>query len=117
VTKLRARWGSELDVHVLSGSERDGDDSRMAAYIAKYASKGTEDTGWNPAEPENSPRAAHALAMIRTAWNLAEVEELAELKLGRWARELGYRGHVSSRSRHYSTTLAALRQARSDHLT
>jgi replication initiator protein RepSA len=111
-----AQWGNELDVHVLSRSERDDDGSRMAAYIAKYASKGTEDAGWNPAEPEDSPRAAHAMAMIRAAWSLAEVDQLAHLKLGRWARELGYRGHVSSRSRHYSTTLAALRQARSDHL-
>jgi hypothetical protein len=53
--------------------------------------------------------------MADTAVGLSEVPELAGLKLGRWARTLGFRGHVSSKSRRYSTTLGALRAVRSDY--
>ncbi|GGY02018.1 replication initiator [Streptomyces anandii] len=35
-------------------------------------------------------------------------------QLARWAHMLGFRGHFSSKSRRYSTTLGALRQARAD---
>ncbi|MFE1438090.1 replication initiator [Streptomyces sp. NPDC058739] len=36
-------------------------------------------------------------------------------QLARWAHMLGFRGHFSSKSRCYSTTLGALRQARADY--
>ena len=36
-------------------------------------------------------------------------------RLWAWAHMLGFRGHFSSKSRHYSTTLGALRQARADY--
>ncbi|HVQ95185.1 MAG TPA: replication initiator, partial [Mycobacteriales bacterium] len=32
-----------------------------------------------------------------------------------WAHALGWRGHPSTRSRRYSTTLTALRRARAEH--
>jgi hypothetical protein len=35
--------------------------------------------------------------------------------LARWAHMLGFRGHFSTKSRHYSTTLGALRQVRADY--
>ncbi|MET8082312.1 replication initiator [Streptomyces sp. NPDC005303] len=35
--------------------------------------------------------------------------------LARWAHMLGFRGHFSSKSRRYSTTLGALRQTRADY--
>ncbi|MFC7909945.1 replication initiator [Streptomyces nigra] len=38
-----------------------------------------------------------------------------ERQLARWAHMLGFRGHFSSKSRRYSTTLGALRQARADY--
>ncbi|WP_410050317.1 replication initiator [Actinomadura sp. HBU206391] len=40
---------------------------------------------------------------------------LAELRLAEWAHMLGFRGHFSTKSRRYSTTLSALRAARLDH--
>ena len=40
--------------------------------------------------------------------------ELEQLRLRPWAHMLGFRGHYSTRSRCYSTTLTALRQARRD---
>ena len=38
-----------------------------------------------------------------------------ERKLAQWAHMLGFRGHFSTKSRHYSTTLGALRQVRADY--
>src|SRR5690606_11406425 len=37
------------------------------------------------------------------------------LRLDQWAHMLGFRGPFSTKSRHYSTTLGALRAARIDH--
>lgn len=38
-----------------------------------------------------------------------------ERKLRDWAHMLGFRGHFSTKSRRYSTTLGALRQVRADY--
>jgi hypothetical protein len=54
----------------------------------------------------------HAQAMISTCWTLGGRPELEELRLRPWAHMLGFRGHYSTKSRRYSTTLTALRQAR-----
>nr|WSS64890.1 zinc finger-like domain-containing protein [Streptomyces sp. NBC_01177] len=50
--------------------------------------------------------------MIRTCWELGKLPEFAHLKLWKWAHMLGFRGHFSTKSRRYSTTLGALRDAR-----
>jgi len=109
------RWGAELDVHDITDRADEQSPGKVAAYVAKYASKSTEVTGWDPTGREDTPRAVHAGAMMRAAFGLAEVPELAGLKLGQWVKALSYRGHVSSKSRRYSTTLTALRQVRADH--
>jgi hypothetical protein len=54
----------------------------------------------------------HAQAMISACWTLGGYVELEELRLRPWAHMLGFRGHFSTKSRRYSTTLAALRHAR-----
>jgi hypothetical protein len=54
----------------------------------------------------------HAQAMISACWTLGGHVELEELRLRPWAHMLGFRGHFSTKSRRYSTTLTALRQAR-----
>ncbi|MDX3110586.1 replication initiator [Nonomuraea angiospora] len=41
--------------------------------------------------------------------------DLAELRLADWAHMLGFRGHFSTRSRHYSTTLGDIRADREHH--
>jgi hypothetical protein len=61
--------------------------------------------------------ADHPLAMIRTAWELGGRVELAALNLRLWAHMLGFPGHCATKSRRYSTTLTALRNARRDHKT
>jgi hypothetical protein len=56
----------------------------------------------------------HAQAMISACWILGALPELEELRLRPWAHMLGFRGHFSTKSRRYSTTLTCLRQARQD---
>ena len=40
--------------------------------------------------------------------------DLEDLRTAEWAHMLGFRGHFSTKSRSYSTTLGALRAARAD---
>jgi hypothetical protein len=109
-------WGYQTDVRNIGQQVERGEDiTKVAAYVAKYASKGSEDAGWNPQNWEQTPRGRHAATMVHTAWELAEVPELDHLKLRKWGKELGYRGHVSSKSRGYSTTLGKLRAARGSY--
>ncbi|GAA2948077.1 MULTISPECIES: zinc finger-like domain-containing protein [Streptomyces] len=58
------------------------------------------------------PVARHVRQMIRTCWELGKLPEFAHLRLRKWAHMLGFRGHFSTKSRSYSTTLGALRDAR-----
>jgi hypothetical protein len=88
--------------------------------VAKYATKAAETTG----------------TVDRRIGELAELDKLTDLpdhtrrlieacsdlddaypdrKLWRWAHMLGFRGHFSTKSRAYSTTLGALRQVRADY--
>ncbi|MEU5571253.1 replication initiator, partial [Streptomyces coeruleorubidus] len=91
----------------------------VAAYIAKYATKGAETaTGAldRPlkfaAELTQLDISDHARRLIRTAWTLGARKDLEHLRLRAWAHMLGFRGHFSTKSRRYSTTLGALRDAR-----
>jgi hypothetical protein len=69
--------------------------------------------GTGQAEPIKAlPVQRHVRQMIHTAWDLGNLPELAGLKLWKWAHMLGFRGHFSSKSRAYSTTLGALRDVR-----
>ncbi len=69
--------------------------------------------GTRQAEPlRDLPVQRHVRQMIRTAWDLGGLPEFADLKLCKWAHMLGFRGHFSTKSRAYSTTLGALRDVR-----
>lgn len=118
-------FGRQLDVRPIRSADFDhGQDlteRAVAAYIAKYATKGAETaTGTldRPirflAELAQARITDHARRMIRTAWTLGARAELADLRLRAWAHMLGFRGHFSTKSRRYSTTLGALRDARAD---
>ncbi|MFI1957106.1 replication initiator [Streptomyces althioticus] len=50
--------------------------------------------------------------MIRVAWALGARDDLKHLNLRKWPHMLGFRGHFSTKTRAYSTTLGALRAAR-----
>ncbi|MFK4184704.1 replication initiator [Streptomyces sparsogenes] len=140
------KWGEQLDIREIAALG-DGEltDQKVAAYVAKYATKSAEDSGTvdrslrcphctghgyqtgpdgfrdlcescegtGQSEPiKDLPVHAHVRQMIRTAWDLGHLREFAELKLWKWAHMLGFRGHFSSKSRRYSTTLGALRDVR-----
>lgn len=59
--------------------------------------------------------AVHAQRMIYTCFALVNDPAYRLIPLRQWAHMLGYRGHSSTKSRHHSTTLGALRQVRADH--
>ncbi len=69
--------------------------------------------GTGHAEPFEDLRVqSHVRQMIRTSWTLGGLPEFVDLKLCKWAHMLGFRGHFSTKSRTYSTTLGALRDVR-----
>ncbi|MGW3951025.1 replication initiator [Streptomyces sp. NPDC004752] len=118
-------FGRQLDVRPIRSADFDDGqeltERAVAAYIAKYATKGAETaTGTldRPirflAELAQARISEHAQRMIRTAWTLGARRELADLRLRAWAHMLGFRGHFSTKSRRYSTTLGALRDARAE---
>ncbi|MEV6980655.1 replication initiator [Sphaerisporangium sp. NPDC051017] len=118
-----ARWGRQLDVEPIyvSTSLEGIADQRVASYIAKYATKGAEASG-TVDRPIRQMRdvafldvTEHARRMIYTCFVLNDLPEYRLIPLRRWAHMLGYRGHFSTKSRHYSTTLGTLRQARADY--
>ncbi|MET8142109.1 replication initiator [Sphaerisporangium sp. NPDC005288] len=118
-----ARWGNQLDVdpiYVSTSVEGIGD-QRVASYIAKYATKGAESAGTVDRPVRKVEDVAfldvteHARRMIYTCFVLGDRTEYRLVPLRRWAHMLGYRGHFSTKSRHYSTTLGALRQVRADY--
>jgi hypothetical protein len=58
----------------------------------------------------------HVRRYIECAWQLGGQPHLHELRLRRWAHQLGFRGHCFTKSRRYSTTFTALREARERHV-
>ena len=58
----------------------------------------------------------HVRRYVECAWRLGRYPHLHELRLRRWAHQLGFRGHCFTKSRRYSTTFTALRQARHEHV-
>lgn len=111
-----ARWGEQLDIRPI-GESAELSREAVAAYIAKYATKSSDQFGRLERPRDNSDLELldaneHIVEICRTAWRLGGLRDLADLKLRRWAHTLGYRGHWSTKSRHYSTTLGALRDER-----
>ncbi|MBB6545871.1 replication initiator [Nonomuraea rubra] len=115
------RWGTQLDVRRIT---MDGDltEQAVAAYIAKYATKaaecvGTLDRRIQPLDNLDAlPVRQHARMLIAACMRLGEHPGLVDLRLIHWAHMLGFRGHFSTKSRHYSTTLGELRAAREEHM-
>jgi hypothetical protein len=117
-----ARWGEQLDVrNITRGDDEAGELSaeQVAGYIAKYATKATESFGADldrrigADDLERLDRLpAHVAELVRACWELGGHLELGGLRLRAWAHMLGFRGHWSTKSRRYSTTMTVLRRAR-----
>ncbi|GAA3109854.1 replication initiator [Streptosporangium carneum] len=117
------RWGQQLDVRpVYVSADLDGvSDQRVASYVAKYATKGAESAGTVDRRIRDAGDVAgltvteHARRMILTCFALSHLPQYRDLPLRQWAHMLGYRGHFSTKSRHYSVTLGELRQTRAEY--
>jgi len=87
----------------------------VAGYLAKYVTKSVAEFGLTP--HRMSPLAIdtlavreHVRAILTTVRDLAALPEYAAM-LG-WLHTLGFRGHITTKSRSYSTTMGALRARR-----
>ncbi|MFF4402163.1 replication initiator [Streptomyces sp. NPDC001480] len=123
VGELALRWGAQVDARPLRIDGDGPDDDAVAAYVAKYVTKGASDTGAGTDHPpttwddiESAPVSEHVRTLMRTCWRLGGLPEYESLRLRAWAHTLGYRGHILTKSRAYSTTYAALRAERADHM-
>lgn len=92
---------------------------RVAAYVAKYVTKSLHDFGITArrltAEAIGDlDISEHVRGILATIAQLAEhtAEGGSLAGIGRWLHTLGYRGHITTKSRRYSTTMGALRTAR-----
>ncbi|MFJ6115057.1 replication initiator protein RepSA [Streptomyces sp. NPDC092129] len=115
------RWGTQLDVQPI-GAFGDGEDiteQAVASYVAKYATKAAETTGTVDRRIGNKEALTllevpdHPRRLIEACLDLHAF--YPDRKLRDWAHMLGFRGHFSTKSRRYSTTLGALRQVRADY--
>ncbi|MFJ6390255.1 replication initiator protein RepSA [Streptomyces sp. NPDC091972] len=115
------QWGRQLDIRPVKAF---GDDSELTeqavpSYVAKYATKAVETTGTldrrigELADLDRHHVPDHARRLITACRDLDKL--YPDRRLWAWAHMLGFRGHFSSKSRRYSTTLGALRQTRADY--
>ncbi|ANY05555.1 replication initiator [Pseudonocardia sp. HH130630-07] len=116
-------WGTQVDIRPITSTttvaleNADGEitDAALAAYVAKYATKGTgkSEATDRPirdiAHLDHLDVTPHHRRLIETAWELGGREEYDGLNLRRWAHMLGFRGHFLTKSRAYSTTFGAIR--------
>ncbi|MGW1137893.1 replication initiator protein RepSA [Streptomyces zhihengii] len=115
------RWGTQLDIRPVKafGDGSDITEQAVASYVAKYATKAAESTGsldrriGNREVLDLLDVPDHPRRLIEACLDLAPL--YPDRKLGAWAHMLGFRGHFSTKSRRYSTTLGALRQIRADY--
>jgi Replication initiator protein, pSAM2 len=120
LTARTLAWGREVDTRPITANG-DLTDTRVAAYVAKYATKAAECTGTldrriTPTDQlAELPVGDHARRLIGECLRLGRLPELEDLRLAAWAHMLGFRGHFSTKSRHYSTTFGALRAERTAH--
>ncbi|MER5863978.1 replication initiator protein RepSA [Kitasatospora sp. NPDC002040] len=114
------QWGKQVDVRPI-GAFAGGDISEqaVASYVAKYATKSAESTETvdrrilERQELDRHDLPAHTRRLIETCWDLDSL--YPDRLLAHWSHMLGFRGHFSSKSPAYSTTLGALRQVRADY--
>lgn len=110
----RMGWGEQVDA--VGITDTDNGRRRAAAYLAKYATKGSDEFGLLDHRLISGPPSDHRLPehlamLVQTAWTLGESDnEVLRLRL--WAHTFGFRGHFLTKSRRYSTTFAELRAER-----
>jgi hypothetical protein len=113
-------WGRQFQVTDASTLNRD--DLRIAAYVAKYATK-SADGSLDFARRFNSRSEilkvnppSHLQQLALTAWHLGQDPTLVRLNTRGHAHAFGFRGQLITKSRHYSTRFQDLRDARAQHM-
>ncbi|MYT73201.1 MULTISPECIES: replication initiator protein RepSA [unclassified Streptomyces] len=114
-------WGDRLDVQPIKafGDGSEITEQAVASYVAKYATKAAETTGTVDRRIGNKEALVlldvpdHPRRLIEACLDLHA--DYPDRKLRDWAHMLGFRGHFSTKSRRFSTTLGALRQVRADY--
>ncbi|MCA4749584.1 plasmid replication initiator protein [Mycobacteroides abscessus] len=129
------RFGGQIDTQPLSAQAVDGQSGsekndasasrlsphRVAGYLAKYVTKSLADFGISARRLSTEAIAdldvsEHIRAILTTVGDLSNRARCngitALVGVGRWLHTLGYRGHITTKSRRYSTTMGALRSLR-----
>ena len=115
------RWGQQFSISDASALERD--DLRIAAYLAKYATKTTNGSldfarrFHTRSEILNLDTTAHLRKLALTTWDLALEPGLGALNPRAHAHTFGFRGQLITKSRHYSTRFQDLRDARATYMS
>jgi hypothetical protein len=111
-------WGTELDIRVITMTGTGTiSDLAVAAYLAKYSTKGTEVAGHASARITGetidlyaNSYGTHPERLIAACWDIGADPDYAGLR--RWAHMLGFGGHFLTKARRYSVRFADLREAR-----
>jgi hypothetical protein len=115
------RFGEQLDIKIIRSADtgESGDagisSRHIAGYLAKYVTKSVAEFGvhgrrFSPAAIDQLDVPEHVREIMKTMVALAEHEPYHDMLS--WIHTLGYRGHVVSKSRQFSTTMTALRERR-----
>lgn len=127
------RFGQQCDVQVLTTRLRSLDKTapgtkndvgqqdlarRISGYLAKYVTKSVTDFGLMPRRfsPNLIPAldvSDHVRKLLLTITELSNVE--SHEAMIDWLHTLGYRGHITTKSRQYSVTMGSLRESRATH--
>jgi hypothetical protein len=123
----RLRWGAQVDTRIITDtadqrtrSPRVAHPGQLAAYLAKYLTKATEDFGlpqrvFSAAHAATTGASVHAVRLIQTAQDLAKHGGQPYTRLLAHLASLGYRGHPITKSRGYSVTFGQIRCAKRLH--
>lgn len=131
---VTVRFGTQIDTQPLTAetacAQGESDQAvsksrlsphRVAGYLAKYVTKSLADFGISArrlsteaiADLDVSEHIRAILTTVADLSNRARRNGIAALAgVGRWLHTLGYRGHITTKSRRYSTTMGALRSLR-----
>jgi hypothetical protein len=112
----RLSFGRQIDARPIRNTSTNTEDltaSAVAGYIAKYATKTIDDPdSYDPTSAHHRRLRQTVTALANQAAAFYPQDENPYALLGKWDHMLGFRGHFSSKSRRYSTTLGRLRGAR-----
>ena len=123
----RLRWGTQVDCRTITDTTDPDRHSttlihprQLAAYLAKYLTKATEDFGFSSRVFSAKHAAAlgaspHVIRLIETAEHIHEVEGEPYERLAANYDSLGYRGHPMTKSQQYSVTFGQIRRSRRIH--